>query len=168
MAAAATRSVIEQALKPFPNVDVQNNAEAKDAQLQQFNGILGLMFALLLLAIIIALIGIVNTLALSIYERTRELGLLRAVGMTRPQLKRMIRSEAVIIAVFGTLMGVAVGLVFGRVILEALKDQGIAFALPTGQIVIYVLLAILAGLIAGTFPARRAAKLDILRAIATE
>jgi len=80
----------------------------------------------------------------------------------------MIRSEAVIIAVFGTLMGVAVGLVFGRVILEALKDQGIAFALPTGQIVIYVLLAILAGLIAGTFPARRAAKLDILRAIATE
>jgi len=168
MTAAATRSVIEQALKPFPNVDVQNNAEAKDAQLQQFNGILGLMFALLLLAIIIALIGIVNTLALSIYERTRELGLLRAVGMTRPQLKRMIRSEAVIIAVFGTLMGVAVGLVFGRVILEALKDQGIAFALPTGQIVIYVLLAILAGLIAGTFPARRAAKLDILRAIATE
>jgi putative ABC transport system permease protein len=168
MSAADARTAIEKALTPFPNVDVRDNAQAKEAQLANFNSIINLMGALLLLAIIIALIGIVNTLALSIYERTRELGLLRAVGMTRAQMKRMVRSEAVIIAVFGTLMGVLIGLVFGRAIVAALHNDGIAFAVPVGQIVVFIFLAALAGLLAGTFPARRAANLDILKAIATE
>jgi len=168
MTAAQARSAIEAAAQPFPNVDVRDNTEAKEAQLARFDQILGLMSALLVLAIIIALLGIANTLALSIYERTRELGLLRAVGMTRPQLKRMVRSEAIIIALFGTLMGVVIGVVFGRVIIESLSDQGISFTAPVVQLITYVVLAGLAGLLAGTFPARRAAKLDILRAIASE
>jgi putative ABC transport system permease protein len=168
VSAAAARASIERALAPFPNVNVNDNAQAKESQLKQFNQIINLMYALLLLAIIIALIGIVNTLALSIYERTRELGLLRAVGMTRGQMKRMVRSEALIISVFGTLMGVFVGLLFGRAIVASLHNQGIAFSVPVGQLIVFIVLAALAGLLAGTFPARRAARLDILRAIATE
>ena len=168
LSAADARAAIDTAIAPFPNVDVQDNAQAKEAQLSQFNTIINLMGALLLLAIIIALIGIVNTLALSIYERTRELGLLRAVGMTRAQMKRMVRSEAVIIAVFGTLMGVVIGVLFGRAIVASLGDEGIAFSVPVAQIVVFIVLSALAGLFAGTFPARRAANLDILRAIATE
>jgi putative ABC transport system permease protein len=166
--AVAARSALEKALAPFPNVDLQDQTQAKTAQVQQFNQILNLMIVLLLLAIIIALFGIVNTLALSIYERTHELGLLRAVGMTRAQMKRMVRSEAVIIAVFGTLMGLFIGILFGRAIVASLSGQGIAFAVPVGQLVIYVVLAALAGLLAGTFPARRAARLDILQAISAE
>jgi len=168
MSASAARAALDKAMTAFPNVDVQDNAQAKDAQLSQFNTIINLMGALLLLAIIIALIGIVNTLALSIYERTREIGLLRAVGMTRRQMKRMVRSEAVIIAVFGTLLGVVIGLLFGRAIVASLHNDGIVFAVPVGQIVGFVILAALAGLFAGTFPARRAANLDILKAISTD
>ena len=168
MSAAQARTAIDGALTPFPNIDVQDNAQAKEAQLKQFNTIINLMGALLLLSIIIALFGIINTLALSIYERTREIGLLRAVGMTRGQMKRMVRSEAVIIAMFGTLMGVVIGLLFGRAIVASLHNEGIVFSVPAAQIVIYIILAGLAGLFAGTFPARRAAKLDILRAIATD
>jgi putative ABC transport system permease protein len=168
MSAADARAAIDRAVAAFPNVDVRDNAEAKEAQLANFNMIINLMGALLLLAIIIALIGIVNTLALSIYERTRELGLLRAVGMTRAQMKRMVRTEALIIAVFGTLMGVLIGLLFGRAIVASLHQEGITFAVPVGQIVVFIVLAALAGLFAGTFPARRAANLDILGAIATE
>ena len=168
MSAADARAAIDKAVTTFPNVDVRDNAEAKEAQLANFNTIINLMGALLLLAIIIALIGIVNTLALSIYERTRELGLLRAVGMTRRQMKRMVRNEAVIIAVFGTLMGVVIGLLFGRAIVASLHNEGIAFAVPVVQLIVFIFVAALAGLLAGTFPARRAANLDILKAIATE
>jgi putative ABC transport system permease protein len=168
MSAPAARAAMAKALTSFPNVELQDRTEAKKSQTMRFDQVLNLMIVLLLLAIIIALFGIVNTLALSIYERTHELGLLRAVGMTRAQMKRMVRSEAVIIAVFGTLMGLLIGLLFGRAIVAALSNQGIAFAVPVGQLVVYVVLAALAGLLAGTFPARRAARLDILRAIYTE
>jgi putative ABC transport system permease protein len=168
MSATQARAAIEKALAAFPNVELQDQTQAKAAQVKQFDQVLNLMIVLLLLAIIIALFGIVNTLALSIYERTHELGLLRAVGMTRAQMKRMVRSEAVIIAVFGTLMGLVIGLLFGRAIVAAVSSEGIAFAVPVGQLVVYVVLAALAGLLAGTFPARRAANLDILKAISTE
>jgi putative ABC transport system permease protein len=123
------------------------------------------MYVLLLLAVIIALVGIVNTLALSIYERTREIGLLRAVGMNRVQLRRMIRGEALIVASFGALLGLVIGIVFGRAIVQALSDQGIDFTLPVGQLVVFLILAGLAGLLAGVPPARRAAHLDVLEAI---
>ena len=110
-----------------------------------------------------------NTLALSIFERTREIGLMRAVGMARSQVRAMIRWEAVIIAVFGAVLGLVIGAFFGWAMVQALKDQGISsLSIPGGQLVIYVVLAGLAGVVAAIWPARRAAKLNVLEAITTE
>jgi putative ABC transport system permease protein len=165
----AVRGGIDKAMEQFPNVEVQDQAEFRKQQEKQIDTLLGLVTALLLLAIIIALFGIVNTLALSIFERTREIGLLRAIGMTRRQVRSMIRWEAVVIAVFGAVMGLAIGLFFGWALVEALKDEGISvFAVPVGQLVIYLVLAGLAGVLAAVWPARRAAKLDVLRAVTVE
>jgi len=160
--------VVDSVAKQFGGIKAQNKAQFKDSQVAQFNQILGLMYVLLAFAVFIALIGIVNTLALSIYERTREIGLLRAVGMTRVQLRRMIRGEAVIVAVFGSLLGLVIGVGFGAAIVQALQDQGIGLSIPVGQLVLFVILAGLAGLLAGWLPARRAAHLDVLGAINAE
>jgi putative ABC transport system permease protein len=162
---SAAGRIVTAVAKKVGGIEAENKTQFKDRQIGLFNQILGLVYVLLLFAVIIALIGIVNTLALSIYERTREVGLLRAVGMSRIQLRRMIRGEAVIVAVFGSLLGLAVGIVFGGAIVRALSSEGIEFHLPVGQLVIFVVLAGLAGLLAGTWPARRAARLDVLRAI---
>src|SRR5262249_61662952 len=124
---------------------------------------------LLALAVVVAVSGVVNTLALSVLERIRELGLLRALGMTRPQLRAMIRWEAVVIAVLGALLGLAVGTFFGWALVRALHDQGITeFAAPVGTLAGFVLAAGLAGVLAAVFPGRRAARVDGLRAITTE
>jgi putative ABC transport system permease protein len=124
---------------------------------------------MLALAIIIALIGIGNTLALSIVERTRELGVLRAVGMTRKQLRSTIRWEAVIIAVQGALLGLLIGVFFGWALVTAMADEGLnTFTVPVVSLVVVVVLAALAGVVAAVMPARRAARLDVLRAIVTE
>jgi putative ABC transport system permease protein len=160
-----TRQAISRVLEAFPNVEVEDQAEFKSSQIAQFDTILNLLYVMLLLAVIIALIGIVNTLALSIYERTREIGLLRAVGMTRKQVKRMVRDEAVIISIFGSLLGLAIGLVFGAALVSAISDEGVQFSLPVGQLVVFVILAGLAGLVAGLWPARRAAQREVLDAI---
>src|SRR6266540_148273 len=163
------RGPIEQAVKPFGNVTVDDQAQFRTDQSKQLDTLLGLVTALLLLAIVIALFGIVNTLVLSIFERTREIGLLRAVGMTRRQVRGMIRWESVIIAVFGAVMGIVIGLFFGWSLVQALKDQGVTrFAVPGGQLVIYVIVAGLFGVIAAVWPARRAARLDVLRAVTVE
>jgi putative ABC transport system permease protein len=156
---------VDTVAKQFGGIKAQNKAQFKDSQVAQFNQILGLMYVLLAFAVFIALIGIVNTLALSIYERTREIGLLRAVGMTRVQLRRMIRGEAVIVAVFGSLLGLVIGVGFGAAIVQALQDQGIGLSIPVGQLALFVILAALAGLLAGWLPARRAARLDVLGAV---
>ncbi len=160
--------VVDTVAARFGGIKAENKAQFKDSQLAQFNQILGLMYVLLLFAVIIALIGIVNTLALSIYERTREIGLLRAVGMTRVQLRRTVRGEAVIVAVFGSLLGLVIGVGFGAAIVRALRNNGIGLSIPVGQLVVFVILAGLAGLLAGWLPARRAAHLDVLRAVSTE
>ena len=166
---AAARTAVERVTDEFPNVEVRDQAEFKQQQEDQVNQILGLITALLLLSIIIALFGIVNTLALSIFERTRELGLLRAVGMSRRQVRSMIRGESVIIAVMGAILGLAVGVLFGYAVVNALADEGIgAVVIPFGQLVTYVVLAGVAGVIAAVFPARRAARLDVLAAISYE
>ena len=163
---AAARSAVEGVAAQYPNAEVQDLAEFKQAQADQINQLLGLIYALLLLAIVIALIGIANTLALSILERRRELGLLRAVGMTRRQLRSAIRWESVLIAMLGTSLGALIGLLFGWVMVRALESEGFTeLRIPIGQLVIIVVLAAVAGVLAATFPARRAAKLDILRAI---
>lgn len=163
------RAAIAAIQEAFPGVEVQDQAELRRSQEQQVNSVLGMVTALLGLAILIALLGIVNTLALSVLERTRELGLLRAVGMSRRQVRRMIRWESVIIALIGGVLGLSVGLVFGWALVRALADEGItSFTVPVGQLLIFLLLAGVAGILAAIGPARRAARLDILKAIAYE
>ena len=163
------RAAVERVAETFPNVKIEDQAEFRDRQAGQIDQLLGLITALLGLAILIALFGIVNTLALSIFERTREIGLLRAVGMGRGQIRSMIRWEAIIIAVFGALLGTAVGIFFGWAMVQALKSEGITeLAIPGSQLAIYVVLAGVAGVLAAIGPARRAAKMDILRAVTTE
>ncbi len=165
--AEATR-IVTHAAQRFGGIKAENKAQFKASQLAQFNQTLGLMYVLLLFAVIIALIGIVNTLALSIYERTREIGLLRAVGMTRVQLRRMIRDEAVLVAVFGSLLGLVIGIGFGGAIVRALRNQGIGLTIPVGQLLVFLILTGVAGLLAGWAPARRASRLDVLQAISEE
>jgi putative ABC transport system permease protein len=166
---AQARAAARRVARAFPNVKLEDQAQFRRSQAAQVDQLLGLITALLGLAIWIAVIGIVNTLALSIYERTREIGLLRAVGMARRQVRSMIRWESVIIAVFGALLGTAVGLFFGWAMVRALGDQGISvLSVPGGQLAIYVVLAGLIGVVAAVRPARRAAKLDVLSAISYE
>jgi putative ABC transport system permease protein len=130
---------------------------------------LGLIYVMLALAIMIALMGIANTISLSVHERTRELGLLRAVGQTRGQLRSMVRWESVVIATFGTLGGLGIGVFLGWALVLAASGEGIStFAAPPGQLMTVLLVGALAGVGAGFRPARRAAKLNILQAIATD
>jgi putative ABC transport system permease protein len=166
---AEGRKAIDGVLKAYPNAELQDQTEFKDAQAAQINQLLGLIYVMLLLAVVIALIGIANTLALSIYERTRELGLLRAVGMSRRQLRSSIRWESVIISLLGTIVGLVIGVFFGWAVIEALKDEGFTkFAAPFGQLILVVIVGGFAGVLAAVFPARRAAKLDVLRAVTIE
>jgi putative ABC transport system permease protein len=144
---------------------VQDRAAFRDGQSAAINQILGLVYALLALAVLISLLGIGNTLSLSIHERTRELGLLRAVGMARRQLRTSIRWESVIIALFGTVGGLILGLFFSWALVET---AGVTYALPLGGLATLVVLGAFAGVVAAARPARRAARLDILRAIAAE
>ncbi len=167
--AVAARPGIERVLARYPNGKLQNRSEFKAAQAKQINQLLNLIYALLMMAIIIAVVGIANTLALSIFERTREIGLLRAVGLSRAQVRSVVRWEAVIIALFGTLLGLAIGVFFGWVLVRALADQGIdRLSLPPGQLLVLVVLGAGVGTLAAIWPARRAARLDMLRAIASE
>jgi putative ABC transport system permease protein len=169
VSATEGRRVLEAAVEESPNVQVQDQAGFKEQQAQVIDQILALVQVLLLLAIVIALFGIVNTLGLSIYERVRELGLLRAVGMSRGQVRRMIRSEAVIIAVLGGVLGAAIGVLFGWAMQGSLASLGIdRLSVPVGSIVLYLVAAGLAGVVAAIWPARRAARLNVLEAIAYE
>jgi putative ABC transport system permease protein len=163
------KAVVSEVAEGFPNVRIQDQAEFRESQRGLVNQILGIVTALLGLSILIALFGIVNTLALSVFERTREIGLLRAVGLARRQVRSMIRWEAVIITVFGALLGTVVGIFFGWAMVQALGDQGInVLSVPAGQLAFYVVLAAVIGVIAAVFPAWRATRLDVLKAIVTE
>ncbi len=163
------QQAVERALASYPNVQVQSRAQFEASQSAQVNQLLGLVYALLALAVLIALIGIVNTLMLSVFERTHEIGLLRAVGMKRRQIRAMIRSESVILAVFGAVIGIVVGTGLGIALVSALHSQGITdTVVPYSNLVIFLILAALLGLLAASWPARRAAKLDVLAAIAAD
>jgi len=154
--------------KPFPTVEVQNQSQLKDQQEQQVNSLLGLVYALLSLAVIVSLFGIVNTLALSIHERTRELGMLRAVGMSRRQVRTMVRYEAVITALIGAILGTVLGVVFAALVSRPLADEGFDLSYPISTLILLLVLAAVAGVVAAVGPARRASRLDVLRALAYE
>ncbi|MDP9332587.1 MAG: ABC transporter permease [Actinomycetota bacterium] len=163
------RDAIEPLVAKYPNAQLKDNAQYKADQKKQVNQVLLLVYVLLFLAVIIAFIGIVNTMTLSIYERTREIGLLRAVGSARRQVRSMVRWEAAIIALFGTLLGLLMALVLGWAVVRALHDQGFTkFSAAPLQLFVIVVVTAIATLIWASLPARRAARLDVLRAIDQE
>ncbi len=160
---------VNEVAERFGNVKVQTKTELIEEAEDQINQALSLFTGLLLFAVLIAILGITNTLALSIFERTREIGLLRAVGMARRQVRRMVRWEAVIIALFGALLGVVLGIFLGWAVTRALADEGLgAFSIPIGQVITAFILAGLGGVIAAIWPARKAARLNVLEAISYE
>jgi len=166
---AATGAALTSAVGGYPNLKLQTRAAFEKSQQAQVNQLLGLVYVLLALAIVIALIGIVNTLMLSVFERTHEIGLLRAVGMRRRQVRAMIRSESVILALFGAIIGVVVGTALGVAFASSLKQQGITdVVVPVSSLIVFLVLSGFLGLGAASWPARRAAKLDVLAAIAAE
>ncbi|GAA3657683.1 FtsX-like permease family protein [Nocardioides ginsengisoli] len=166
--AQAVHDRVDAAAKPAPIVGVYDKVEFADQIRGQINQLLYIIYGLLALAIVIAVIGIVNTLGLSVIERTREVGLLRAVGMSRAKLRRMITLESVTIAVLGAVLGMALGVVIGTLLQRALKTDLTSLGLPLGQLLAFLVVAVVVGVLAAVIPAIRAARLDVLDAIATE
>jgi putative ABC transport system permease protein len=157
---------LENALADFPNAKVATREQFIDNQISGLNSILNILYVLLALSVLVSLFGIVNTLVLTVFERTREIGMLRAIGMTRRQIRRMIRWESVITALIGALLGIVLGIVLAALLIA--RVEFIDFAFPTAQVVIFVIAAILVGILAAIFPARRAARLNPLEAISYE
>ena len=160
--------VVTDIQRDFPDVKLQTESQFRTNPAKFINPLLALLYVLLALSVIISLFGIVNTLVLTVFERTRELGMLRAVGMTRRQVRRMIRHESVITALIGAALGIGLGFFIAFLVTQALKKDGIGFAVPTVSVVVFVLAAIVAGLLAAILPARRAARLNVLEALQYE
>jgi putative ABC transport system permease protein len=162
----AAKAALERQLKAFPDAKVQTKSEFVDNQISGLNAILNVLFVLLALSVVVSLFGIVNTLVLTVYERTREIGMLRAIGMTRWQTGMMILGESVITALMGGVIGIVLGLVLGGLL--AARIDFIVFALPWKQVIIFALAAVIVGVVAAIFPARRAGKLNVLEALQYE
>jgi putative ABC transport system permease protein len=152
----------------FPTTEVLNQQELKESREEQVNQLVSLFYVLLALAVLVSLFGIANTLALSIHERTRELGMLRAIGMSRRQVRTMIRYEAVITALIGAILGMILGLIFATLMAEPLKDEGFTLSYPVGSLLLLLVFAAIAGVLAAIGPARRASRLDVLEALQYE
>lgn len=166
---ADAEAAITEAAAAYPTGDVQSRSDYIAGQGNQINQFVNLIYGLLGLAVVIAVFGIANTLSLSVYERTRELGLLRAVGMYRAQVRSSVRWESVITALLGAVQGIVIGILLGFAVVYALRDEGLdRFELPFGALVVIIVLAIACGVVAAIRPARRAARLDVLRAVASE
>jgi len=167
--AAKVRAGIDGVIADLPTVTLKDQAEFAAEQRAPIDQMLMLIYALLGLAVVIAVLGIVNTLALSVIERTREVGLLRAVGLSRRQLRTMVRLESIVISLLGAVLGVGLGLVFGVALQRSQADSGLeVLSVPFVQLFVFVVLAALVGVLAAVWPARRAARLDVLRAITTD
>ncbi len=162
---AATQKAIAAALASTPTAEVKTSEEYKKSTVDLVNQLLMLIYGLLALSVIISLFGIVNTLVLAVYERTREIGLVRAIGMSRGQVRATVRYESVITSIIGAIMGIVVGIVFAWVVTTRFAGQGITFSVPGAQLVVFLVLAVVVGVIAAILPARRAARIDILEAI---
>jgi ABC-type antimicrobial peptide transport system permease subunit len=163
---AANTTRLDRALTSFPDAKIQTKAEFTKAQERGINLLLSLLYVLLSLSIVISLFGIVNTLVLTVFERTREIGMLRAVGMTRRQVRNMIRHEAIITALLGAALGIPVGVLLALMVGKAIDYP--AFTIPWGTLIVFVVAAVIAGLFAAIFPARRAGRLNILEALKYE
>lgn len=163
----AALAAVESAIGDFPSIQIQDQEAFRVEATGQIGGIVNLLYALLAVSIVIGTLGVIGTLLLSVVERTREIGLLRAIGMNRRQVRRMIRWESVIIAVFGGVLGTVIGIVFGISVVQAIGED-LTLSLPVGQLGWWLLIAAALGILAATYPARRASRLDILEAIAYE
>jgi putative ABC transport system permease protein len=162
----ANRAALDRRLEEFPNAKVQTREEFIDNQISGLNSVLNILYVLLALSILVSFFGIVNTLVLTVFERTREIGMLRAVGMTRRQVRRMIRQESMITSAIGGALGIALGIALGGLLVA--RVDFIDFTLPVVQLIIFAVAALLVGVLAAIFPARRAARLNVLRALQYE
>jgi putative ABC transport system permease protein len=169
------RQVLETALTSYPDVRLQDEGEFVETQNAWIDQVLALLYALLGLSVIVSFFGIVNTLVLSVVERTRELGMLRAVGMTRRQVRRMVRHESVITALIGAALGIVLGIGLAALVTKRLSDysesvggEGMSLSLPLLSLLVFVLVAVVAGILAAIMPARRASRLNVLEALAYE
>ncbi len=157
------QSRLDAVLAAFPNAKAQTREKFIDNQISGLSSVLNILYVLLALSVIVSLFGIVNTLVLSVFERTREIGMLRAIGMTRRQVRRMIRHESVITALIGGLIGVVLGLILAALLVS--RVDFIDFSVPVTQLIVFAVLTVVVGIVAAIFPARRAAKLDPLEAL---
>ena len=162
----ANKTALEQTLKGFPNAKLQTRQQFVDNQISGLSSILNILYVLLALSVIVSLFGIVNTLVLTVFERTREIGMLRAIGMTRRQVRRMIRHESVITALIGGVLGIVLGIVLGALLVA--RVDFIQFSLPLVSLIVFALMTIVVGILAAIFPARRAARLNVLEALQYE
>jgi putative ABC transport system permease protein len=167
-ASPTAKADLESAVEAFPDTRVFTRPEWIEKEDNEIGQFLLLLYVLLALSVVISLFGMVNTLALSVFERTRELGMLRAVGMTRRQVRRMVRHESVITALIGAALGLPLGIFLALLVTRALSQYDLQFAIPTGSLVAFVIVAIVAGLLAAILPARRAARLRVLEALQYE
>ncbi len=167
-ASPATTSSLEQAVADFPDANVLTREDWIISQDEDFNQFLTMLYVLLALSVIVSVFGMVNTLVLSVFERTRELGMLRAVGMTRRQARRMVRHESVITALIGAALGLPLGIFLAALVTQALGQFDIRFSIPWGQLVFFAIVAVIVGIVAAIMPARRAARLNVLRALQYE
>jgi putative ABC transport system permease protein len=161
-------AALQSALQGFPELALATEAGWVEVRASGLDMVLNLFYVLLALSVIVSLFGMVNTLILSVFERTRELGMLRAVGMTRRQVRRMVRQESVITALIGAAVGLPLGMFLAALVSNVLADEGIGFQVPWGQLVAFTIVAVIAGVLAAIVPARRAARLNVLRALQYE
>jgi putative ABC transport system permease protein len=164
----ATSEALEAAVAAYPDAKVQTREQWIDKQDEDFNQFLLMLYILLTLSVIVSVFGMINTLVLSVFERTRELGMLRAVGMTRRQVRRMVRHESVITALIGAALGLPLGIFLAALVTRALAEFDVRFEVPGGQLVFFAVVAVVVGIVAAILPARRAARLNVLQALQYE
>ena len=161
-------SALERALAPYPDSKVATRHDWVEERAGGIDQLLNLLYVLLALSVVVSLFGMMNTMVLSVFERTREIGMLRAVGMTRRQVRRMIRQESIVTALIGAALGLPLGVFLAYLVTKALANQGVSFAIPGTLLVSFVLVAFSAGVLAAIAPARRASRLRVLESLSYE
>jgi putative ABC transport system permease protein len=164
----AATAALKGALAGYPDAKVATRHDWVEERATGINKLLALLYVLLALSVVVSLFGMVNTLVLSVFERTREIGMLRAVGMTRRQVRRMIRQESIVTALIGAALGLPLGLFLAWLVTKALSGQGVSYAIPGRLLVYFVWVAFSAGVLAAIVPARRASRLKVLESLSYE